>query len=169
MIALLAKIYALLQRAHAKDLHRKYRKRYDIAPSFRFNGLGIQFHGEGEIHAGEGSYIGRYSQVQAAEGFKVTIGNRVSMSHFVKIYTRSRNPENREQLIGGDVTIRDGVWIGAGVFIRQGVVIGENSVIGANAVVTRDVPPNVVAGGVPCRVIRQMSPPYPTPDAAETA
>lgn len=37
-----------------------------------------------------------------------------------------------------------------------GITIGENSVIGAGSVVTNDIPPNVVAYGVPCRVIRKI-------------
>ena len=38
-----------------------------------------------------------------------------------------------------------------------GVTIGENSVIGAGSVVTRDIPDNVVACGVPCRVMREIT------------
>ena len=37
------------------------------------------------------------------------------------------------------------------------VTIGDNSVIGAGSVVTKDIPPNVVAAGVPCRVIREIN------------
>ena len=48
------------------------------------------------------------------------------------------------------------VWIGAGAVILPGVTIGDNSVIGAGAVVTRDIPANVVAFGVPCRVVRPI-------------
>lgn len=55
------------------------------------------------------------------------------------------------------VTIKDGVWIGAGAIILPGVTIGENSVIGAGSVVTKDIPPNVVAVGCPCRVLREIS------------
>ena len=37
-----------------------------------------------------------------------------------------------------------------------GITIGDNSVIGAGSVVTNDIPDNVVAFGVPCRVIREI-------------
>ena len=48
-------------------------------------------------------------------------------------------------------------WIGAGATILPGVTIGDNSVIGAGSVVTRDIPANVVAMGMPCRVVREIS------------
>lgn len=41
--------------------------------------------------------------------------------------------------------------------IDQGVTIGDNAIIGAGSVITRDVPANVVAAGVPCRVIRELT------------
>ena len=50
------------------------------------------------------------------------------------------------------------MWIGAGAILLPGVTIGENSVIGAGSVVTRDIPANVVAMGVPCRVVREIGP-----------
>lgn len=54
------------------------------------------------------------------------------------------------------VEINNNVWIGEGVKILKGVVIGENSVIGAGSVVVNNIPPNVVAAGNPCRVIRSL-------------
>jgi len=55
------------------------------------------------------------------------------------------------------VTIGNNVWIGSNVVINPGVTIGENSVIGAGSVVTKDIPPDVVAAGVPCKVIREIN------------
>lgn len=54
------------------------------------------------------------------------------------------------------VHIGKNVWIGSGVQILPGVTIGDNSVIGAGSVVTNDIPPNVVAVGTPCRVVREI-------------
>ncbi len=48
------------------------------------------------------------------------------------------------------------VWIGAGAIITKGVNIGDNSIIAAGAVVTHDVPNNVIAGGVPAKVIKTI-------------
>ena len=41
--------------------------------------------------------------------------------------------------------------------ISQGVTVGEGSIIGAGSVITKDIPPNVIAAGNPCRVIREIS------------
>jgi galactoside O-acetyltransferase len=42
------------------------------------------------------------------------------------------------------------------VIVGPGVTIGENAVIGAGSVVLRDIPPGVLAAGVPCRVVREL-------------
>ena len=54
------------------------------------------------------------------------------------------------------VTIGDNVWVGAGVHINPGVTIGANSIIGSGSVVTKDIPENVIAVGVPCKEIRKI-------------
>jgi galactoside O-acetyltransferase len=55
------------------------------------------------------------------------------------------------------VRIEDDVWIGAGATILPGVTVGEGSVVGAGAVVTGNVPPRTVVGGVPARVLREIT------------
>lgn len=55
------------------------------------------------------------------------------------------------------VIIGRNVWIGMNAIVLKGVVIGDNSVIAAGSVVTKSIPANAVAGGVPARVIRQLS------------
>lgn len=49
-----------------------------------------------------------------------------------------------------------GAWLGARVMVLKGVTIGENSVIAANSLVNKDIPDNVLAGGIPARVIRTI-------------
>ena len=53
------------------------------------------------------------------------------------------------------IVIEDDVWVGAGVRVMDGVRIGRGSVIGAGAVVTKSIPPNSVAVGMPARVVGQ--------------
>lgn len=54
------------------------------------------------------------------------------------------------------VHIGEGAWLGAGVVVAPGVTVGDYAVIGAGSVVTRDIPPMVLAAGVPCRVVRPL-------------
>ena len=58
--------------------------------------------------------------------------------------------------------IGENVWVGAGVHINQGVTIGDNTIIGSGSVITKDIPANVVAAGVPCKVIREITEAYKT-------
>ncbi len=55
------------------------------------------------------------------------------------------------------IRLCDNVWLGASVTVLGGVTIGEGSVVAAGAVVTKDIPAGVVAGGVPCKVIRPVT------------
>lgn len=54
------------------------------------------------------------------------------------------------------IVIEDNVWLGVNVVVLKGVTIGMNTVVGANSVVTKDIPPNVVAAGNPCTVIKKI-------------
>lgn len=95
------------------------------------------------------------------DGAEVTIGDYVLFGPRVGIYTANHAIDAEERAAGAcyakPVTIGHRVWIGGGVNINQGVTIGDNSIIGAGSVVTKDVPPNVIAAGVPCRVIRPIT------------
>lgn len=64
--------------------------------------------------------------------------------------------QRRAVTIGKPIVIERNVWIGAGATIIGGVTVGENAVVAAGSVVTRDVPPNVLVGGNPARVIRSI-------------
>jgi maltose O-acetyltransferase len=57
------------------------------------------------------------------------------------------------------ITIGDNAWIGANATICPGVTLGNNVVVGAGAVVTKDFPDNVVIGGVPAKIIKEIPPP----------
>jgi acetyltransferase-like isoleucine patch superfamily enzyme len=59
------------------------------------------------------------------------------------------------------VAIGDNVWVGDSAIVCKGVTVGENSIIGAGAVVVDDIPPNVVAGGNPARIVKHLDPARP--------
>ena len=58
---------------------------------------------------------------------------------------------------GAPITIGQDVWLGANVVITPGVTIGDGCVIGAGSMVTIDIPPNVIAVGNPCRILRKIT------------
>lgn len=158
--SLRSELYNSLKNNNASIRANNYRKKYQISSTFKFNGKNIKFYGDGEIVCGSNSYIGDYSTIQAARNYKVVIGDNCSISHNVRIYTSSndsnQNMNNEEPKLKtyGNVTIGNGVWIGANVFINQGIAIGDNVIIGANSVVTQDLVSNGIYGGVPARLIR---------------
>ncbi len=92
---------------------------------------------------------------------KVTIGDNVMFAPNVSLYTAGHpiHPESRNSgyEYGIPITIGNNVWIGGSVSVLPGVTIGDNCVIGAGSVVTRDIPPNSVAVGNPCRVLRAVT------------
>lgn len=96
------------------------------------------------------------------DGGGIEIGNNVLLGPRVGIYTSNHAADAWERTHGAcyakPVKIGNNVWIGAGVHINQGVTIGDNSSIGSGSVVTKDIPASVVAIGVPCKVLREITP-----------
>lgn len=75
----------------------------------------------------------------------------------VKIVTVDHDLNDRHNLFHfGKVTIKDNAWICIGSIICPGVTIGKNSVVAAGSVVTEDVPDNVMVGGIPAKIIKEL-------------
>ena len=66
------------------------------------------------------------------------------------------NPSKRGDMYIKPIKIGNNVWIGSNVTITQGVTVGNGAVIAAGAVVTKDVPDEVVVGGVPAKMIKKI-------------
>lgn len=101
-----------------------------------FINSGCKFQDQGGIYIGDGTFIG-HNVVMA------------TLDHDL-------DPEKRHVLYPAPIRIGNRVWIGSNVVITKGVTIGDNSVIAAGAVVNRDIPANVVAGGVPAKVLKSI-------------
>ena len=91
---------------------------------------------------------------------EVRIGDNCMLGPNVHIYTATHpiNPfeRNSGKEYGKPVNIGNNVWIGGGSIINPGVTIGDNVVIASGSVVTKDVPDNVVVGGNPAKIIKQI-------------
>ncbi len=98
------------------------------------------------------------------DGGGIEIGDNVLLGPRVGIYTSNHAIDAWERVHGAcyakPVKIGNNVWVGAGVHINQGVTIGDNTIItiiDSGSVITKDIPSNVIAAGVPCKVIRSIT------------
>lgn len=111
---------------------------------------------------GRNTFINVGLRVSAFPGAEVTIGQHCLIGPQVSMETIHHNlmwDESELWGIGGKpIVIRNKCWIGARVTILGGVTVGEGSVVAAGAVVTKDVPPYSLVGGVPAKLIRQLTP-----------
>ena len=142
--------------------------------------LAIYGRGDDEIIIGDGVLIGRRSVVKCRLG-SLHIGNntnvgmdcRIASTSMVTIgnyclfagkcyiggaqhrHDRRDIPITLQPLHTQGVIIEDDVWLGANVCVNDGVKIGRGAIVGAGAVVTRDIPPYMIAAGVPAKVIKE--------------
>lgn len=88
----------------------------------------------------------------------ITIGDGCLIGHQVVLATINHgfSPGERGDNYPAPISIGNHVWIGSRAVVLPGVSIGDGAIIAAGAVVTRDVPPNVIAGGVPARIIKHI-------------
>ena len=122
---------------------------------------------EPPLHANWGKYTHFGNNVYAnfnltlVDDTDIFVGDNVMFGPNVIIATAGHpvDPPLREKVaqFNSPVRIVKNVWIGAGAIVLPGVTIGDHSVIGAGSVVTKDIPPNVVAVGNPCRVLREIN------------
>lgn len=121
-------------------------------------GVILNAHG-GSIEIGKQVYLGPYTVVYGHGG--VTIGDHCLIAMHCSILSSNHTvapagtPINSQPDVLLPTKIGADVWMGANVTVLGGVTIGDGCVIGAGSVVTKDLPPNSVAVGVPARVIRE--------------
>lgn len=94
------------------------------------------------------------------EAYLISIGDNVQITENVSFYTHGGGWIMRKEYPDfdafGKITIGDNVYIGNHVRIMPGVTIGNNVIIANSSVVTKSIPDNVVAAGVPARVIKTL-------------
>ena len=95
----------------------------------------------------------------------VTIENRVFIGHIVTFindrYPKSTNDDGSmkldEEWTLEKTLIKEGASIGSSVTIMCGVEIGKNTLIGAGSVVTKDIPDNCIAAGIPAKIVKTVN------------
>ena len=125
------------------------------------------------VDYGENIHIGNNCEINMNCVFldcnKIVIGDNTGIGPNVQIYAVTHPVSAQERLSRRDdgefpfwksytapVTIGENVWIGGGSIILPGVTIGSNTTIGAGSVVAKDIPPDCLAVGNPCRVVRKL-------------
>ena len=120
------------------------------------------FHANWGSHTHLGQKVYANFNLTLVDDTDVFIGDNTMIGPNVTIATAQHpiSPALRELAYQYNLPVRIGrnVWLGSGAVILPGVTIGDNSVIGAGSVVTKDIPANVVAVGVPCKVLRPIGP-----------
>ena len=153
---------------------RKMRDVIRVGANTHLKGELLTFAHGGEISIGEYCYIGEQSHIWSSA--RITVGDRVLISHNVNIFdslTHPVSPAQRHQhyrqiitsghpsqidLKEAPVRIGNDVWIGCLSIILKGVTIGEGAIVGAGSVVSKDVPPFTIVAGNPARVVRELGP-----------
>lgn len=112
------------------------------------------------LKIGNGTGIGSDCEIWASGG--VTIGENVMMGPEVIMYTQNHKywKENGELHFKGyeskSVNIGNNVWIGRRAMFMAGSGIGDNAIVAAGAVVTKKFPDNVMIGGSPAKVLKEL-------------
>jgi acetyltransferase-like isoleucine patch superfamily enzyme len=111
----------------------------------------------GTISLGERIFVGERTSIVSYQ--RITIGGSTMIGHNCSIMDNNHGTERGDLMANQQgrmepVSIGEDCWLGVGVIVLPGVTIGKGTVVGAGAVVTRSLPENVVAAGVPARVVR---------------
>lgn len=112
------------------------------------------------IKFGEDVWINNNCSI-ISDGPGISIGSKTMFGTFCEIVDsdfHEINPQNRYggKPLMGKVQIGENVWLGSNVKVMKGVTIGDNSVIANGSVVTRSIPANVIAGGIPAKILREI-------------
>ncbi|RMZ50145.1 acyltransferase [Flavobacteriaceae bacterium PRS1] len=131
-----------------------------LAYNCPFNSLRVKFHKLRGVKIGKNVMIGLQVTLDHSYPEMITIEDDVSLAGNNYILTHS-NPyphfSNVFESFVAPVHIKKRAWLGIGAIVLPEVIIGEYSVIAAGSVVTKSIPPKVIAGGIPAKVLKDIS------------
>ena len=108
------------------------------------------------IHLGKNVFINAGCKFQDQGGIYIGDGSLIGHNAVLATINHMEDPALRAGMIFHPIQIGKNVWLGANVTILPGVTIGDGAIIAAGAVVTKDVPANMIAAGIPAKVIREV-------------
>jgi len=112
------------------------------------------------LKIGNNSACGRYCEFGASGG--IEIGNDVIMGSYISFHSENHNfsdkskPIREQGVTSAGIKLGNNIWVGAKVTFLDGSEVGDNSVVAAGAVVTGKFPPNVVIGGIPAKILKEI-------------
>ncbi len=112
----------------------------------------------GVIVMGQGNFLNRNVKLVCLE--RIEIGNDCLFADAVHLYDHDHRsddlarPIKDQGYVTAPIKIGHNVWLGARVTVLKGVTIGDGAIIAAGAVVTKDIPANAIAGGIPAKVLK---------------
>ena len=111
----------------------------------------------GDVDLADGANIGFNCEIFSASRVRIGAGTLLAAYTYVIGGDHDFSDPSKSVLEQGrksdGVSIGQGVWLGAGAKVLDGVAIGDKAIIGAGAVVTRDVPAQAIAVGIPAKVV----------------
>ena len=126
------------------------------------HGSKIRAH-EGVVEIGAKTVLGQECTISSFQhvsiGRECIVADRVMLIDFDHGVTEEERPIRLQGIYKRDVRVGHNCWIGYGACILRGVTVGDNAIIGTSTVVTKDLPANAVAGGVPARILRMREEP----------
>lgn len=107
------------------------------------------------LEIGQNSIINQYCHLDCRQ-YKVVIKDNVDIGPYTKIWTLGHNPNDENHaLYGGDVTIKNHVWIASGVTILPNLKIDTGAVVAASSLVHKSVGEKEIVGGNPAKFIKK--------------
>lgn len=108
------------------------------------------------IHIGRNVFFNGGCRFQDQGGIYIDDGALIGPMVVLATLNHEQDPEHRGNLFPKPIHIGKKVWIGANATVLPGVTIGDGAIVAAGAVVTKDVPPGVIVGGVPAKIIKRV-------------
>jgi acetyltransferase-like isoleucine patch superfamily enzyme len=113
--------------------------------------------GRPKIRIGTRTYINRYTMLDATQSLEIGDDCAIGPGCYLTDHDHGHDPSLpplQQEMPACPTRLGNRVWLGAHVTVLKGVTIGDRATVGAGSVVTRDLPPDAVAVGVPARVVK---------------